>query len=109
MSNKCQKLPSSALSRLLAHIEKHTIAQLPHWEGFCMSGEAISTAAYRIINDALRTSRRRFLTQVGAAGLGIGCTNVYDDSAGNAAFLRSRWQGGFPGRETCSICDEPPI
>ena len=25
-----------------------------------------------MINDALRTSRRRFLTQVGAAGLGIG-------------------------------------
>src|SRR5262245_23036660 len=72
MSNKCQKLPSSALSRLLAHIEKHTIAQVPHREGFFMSGEAISTAAHRMINDALRTSRRRFLTQVGAAGLGIG-------------------------------------
>src|ERR1700745_4198768 len=38
----------------------------------CMSGEGISTLAHRMINDVLRTSRRRFLTQVGAAGLGIG-------------------------------------
>jgi len=37
-----------------------------------MSGEGISTLAHRMINDVLRTSRRRFLTQVGAAGLGIG-------------------------------------
>jgi len=37
-----------------------------------MSGEAISTVAHRMINDAPRTSRRGFLTQVGAAGLGIG-------------------------------------
>src|SRR5262245_63147749 len=37
-----------------------------------MSGEAISTVAHRMINDALRTSRRGFLTKVGAAGLGIG-------------------------------------
>ena len=27
---------------------------------------------HRMIDDVLRTSRRRFLTQVGAAGLGIG-------------------------------------
>src|SRR5262245_44691811 len=66
----CQKLPSSALSRLLAHIEKRTIAQIPRREG-CMSGEGISSVAHRMINDALRTSRRRFLTQAGAAGLGI--------------------------------------
>src|SRR5215472_16531819 len=66
------KLPSSALSRLLAHIEKCTIAWGPHREGSCMSGEGISTLAHRMINDVLRTSRRRFLTQVGAAGLGIG-------------------------------------
>ena len=37
-----------------------------------MSGEGISTLAHRMINDVLRTSRRRFLTQAGAAGLGIG-------------------------------------
>ena len=37
-----------------------------------MSGEGISTLAHRMINDVLRTSRRRFLTQVAAAGLGIG-------------------------------------
>jgi len=37
-----------------------------------MSGEAISTVAHRMINDVPRTSRRGFLTQVGAAGLGIG-------------------------------------
>jgi 2-methylcitrate dehydratase len=37
-----------------------------------MSGEGISTLAHRMINDVLRSSRRRFLTQVGAAGLGIG-------------------------------------
>jgi hypothetical protein len=37
-----------------------------------MSGEGISALAHRMINDVLRTSRRRFLTQVGAAGLGIG-------------------------------------
>jgi hypothetical protein len=37
-----------------------------------MSGEGISTLAHRMISDVLRTSRRRFLTQVGAAGLGIG-------------------------------------
>ena len=37
-----------------------------------MSGEGISTLAHRMINDALRTSRRRFLTQAGAAGFGIG-------------------------------------
>src|SRR5262249_58444037 len=66
------KLPSSALSRLLAHIEKCTIAWGPHREGSCMSGEGISTLAHRMINDMLRTSRRRFLTQVGAAGLRIG-------------------------------------
>src|SRR5262249_23684160 len=68
----CHKLPSSALSRLLAHIEKCTIEWAPHREGSCMSGEGISTLAHRMINDVLRTSRRRFLTQVGAAGLGIG-------------------------------------
>src|SRR5262245_62569918 len=66
------KLPSSALSRLLAHIEKYTIAWGPHREGSCMSGEGISTLAHRMINDVLRTSRRRFVTQVAAAGLGIG-------------------------------------
>ena len=37
-----------------------------------MSGEGISTLADRIIDEVLRISRRRFLTQVGAAGLGIG-------------------------------------
>ena len=37
-----------------------------------MSGEGTSTLAHRMINDGLRTSRRRFLTQVGAVGLGIG-------------------------------------
>ena len=68
----CHKLPSSALGRLLAHIEKCTIAWAPHREGSCMSGEGVSTLAHRMINDVLRTSRRRFLTQVGAAGLGIG-------------------------------------
>src|SRR5262249_26505886 len=68
----CHKLPSSALSRLLAHIEKCTIEWAPHREGTCMSAEGISTLAHRMINDVLRTSRRRFLTQVGAAGLGIG-------------------------------------
>ena len=51
----------AALSRLLAHIEKHTIAQVPHREGICMSGEAISTVAHRMINDAPRTSRRASL------------------------------------------------
>src|ERR1700730_44276 len=68
-----------ALGRLLAHIEKCTIARAPHRdaraphrERSCMSGEGISTLAHRMINDVLRTSRRRFLTQVGAAGLGIG-------------------------------------
>src|SRR5262245_177893 len=37
-----------------------------------MSGKGISTVAHGMISDALRTSRRRFLTQVGAAGLGMG-------------------------------------
>ena len=37
-----------------------------------MSGKRISTRAHNITNDVLRTSRRRFLTQVGLAGLGIG-------------------------------------
>ena len=37
---KCHKLPSSALSRFLAHIEKCTDAWGPHWEGpACMSDE----------------------------------------------------------------------
>jgi len=58
MSALCHKLPSSALSRLLAHIEKCTIAWAPHREGSCMSGEGISTLVHRMINDVLRTSRR---------------------------------------------------
>jgi hypothetical protein len=78
---RARVLPSSALSRLLAHIEKYTICVgttpggvvwAPHREGSWMSGEGISTLARRTINDVLRTSRRHFLTQVGAAGLGIG-------------------------------------
>ena len=36
-----------------------------------MSGKGISTVANRMISAALRPSRRRFLTQVGAAGLGM--------------------------------------
>src|SRR4029450_5896819 len=44
-SQKCHKRPSSALSRLLAHIEKCTIARAPHRER-CMSGEGISTLAH---------------------------------------------------------------
>src|SRR5262245_50880203 len=48
------------------------VLQVAHREGFCMSCEAISTVAHRMINDAQRTSRRGFLTQVGAASLGIG-------------------------------------
>src|SRR5215470_8626537 len=41
-------------------------------EGSCMSGKGISTVAHGMIGDALRPSRRRFLTQAGAAGLVMG-------------------------------------
>ena len=37
-----------------------------------MSSDKTSTRAHRLINEAQRSSRRRFLKQVGAAGLGIG-------------------------------------
>src|SRR5262249_29286670 len=53
-------------------LKKCTIAWAPHRGGSCMSGEGTSTLAHRMFNGGLRTSRRRFLTQVGAAGLGIG-------------------------------------
>src|SRR5262249_40474575 len=58
------------LGRLLAHIEKRTIAQVPHREWLHV-GRGDIQCRTPMINDALRTSRRRFLTQVGAAGLGI--------------------------------------
>jgi hypothetical protein len=71
-----------------------------------MSGYGIST--HGIIDEALRISRRRFLTKVAAAGLDRR-TSLYDDSAGNAAIVHWRGKGVFFRRDTCQLCSEPPI
>src|SRR5262245_24013369 len=71
MSASCHKLPSRAQSLACSYREMYGCVGT-HREWSCMSGEGISTLAHRMINDMLRTSRRRFLTQVGATGLGIG-------------------------------------
>ena len=74
-----------------------------------MSGEGISTLAQKVINDVLRTSRRRFLTQVGAAGLGISVPVSMTIAQETRRSLVGDGKEVSLGEKPCPLCDQPPI
>ena len=57
----------------------------------------------------LRTSRRRFLTQVGAAGLGIGVPVSMTIAQETQRSLVGDGKEVSLGEKTCPLCDQPPI